>query len=79
LIEIESPTKLHELFDRINQFLVTYGGKSVKSSDPRSLDMISDFLCVIGAQISLTIQPQAKKDLPEKPKSARKTSRQTIA
>jgi hypothetical protein len=55
---IDPPTTIHELFARINQFLSTYGGKPTKSNSQRSLDMIADFLCVIGAELNFSVRQQ---------------------
>jgi hypothetical protein len=47
---------LGQLHERIAQFLETYGGKAPAMNTGGSLDVISDFLLVIDAELDFTIR-----------------------
>ena len=56
---LQPPRTLEEFFARINQFLTMYGGKAIKSSSPKSLDVMSDFLLVFGAELDFKFASKA--------------------
>ena len=49
---------IFDLCSRISQFIENYGGSPPKTNDPRSLDMISDFMLVINAELEFSIIPR---------------------
>ncbi len=49
-----------DLHARISQFVKNYGGKPPETNNPKSLDMISDFMLVIDAELDFIIKPKAE-------------------
>ncbi len=47
---------LLDLHARISQFVKEYGGTPPGTDDPRSFDMLSDFMLVINAELDFKVQ-----------------------
>ncbi len=56
---------LSDLHARISQFVTHYGGKPPAANETGSLDMISDFLLVVDAELDFAIRANAAQG-PEK-------------
>jgi hypothetical protein len=54
---IQQPKTLKDFLDRINQFLIMYGGRAIKSNSPKSFEVMSDFLLVVGVELNFKIAP----------------------